>query len=251
MASYSVTEQTKANRYAERVTYDAPLIHSILSSSPLTHVSFNAPTSTGPHPTILPMLSALSSHPLDPSKSVIYLHGSSHSRLTTLCSSPDGLPVTLSTASLDGYVLALSPFNHSVNYRSAIIYGTAHLVTSPDETLVAMEAITERLVPGRWEGSRVPPTPSEVKQTGVLRVEIESASGKARRGGPHSDRKDERDAEVTGRVWTGIVPVWEEMGEPVEGEGNEVGRVPGYISGWVRGENAGRKAYAEEGAVDQ
>ncbi|KAF2224334.1 hypothetical protein BDZ85DRAFT_196254, partial [Elsinoe ampelina] len=233
-------------------SYDAPLIHSILLASPITHVSFippsTAPDSPPTHPSTLPMLTALAPSPSSPSEKVIYLHGSSLSRLTKLCSpssSPSGLPVTLSTTLLDGYVLALSPFSHSVNYRSAIVFGRAHLVTSRDEILAAMEAITDRLVPSRWENSRVPPTESEIRQTGVLRVELEGASAKVRRGGAHSERRDLKDEGVRGRVWTGVVPVWEEMGEGVEGADNEVGEVPGYIQGWVRGENARRRAWAE------
>ncbi|PNS17991.1 hypothetical protein CAC42_3950 [Sphaceloma murrayae] len=260
MATYPVTEQTKAGRYAERASYDKTLVHSILSSSPIAHVAFNAPSSTSTgtatHPSVLPMLAALSPSPHDPTSSVIYLHGSSHLRLATLCdptpSNPDGgLPVTLSTTLLDGYVLALSPFSHSVNYRSVIVYGRAHLVTSPDEIMVAMESITNRLVPDRWDNSRVPPTPSEIKQTGILRVEIEGASAKVRAGGPHSDRRDLKNEETVGRVWTGVVPVWEEMGHPVDGSENGAGDAPGYVKGWVRGENAKRRGYAEENAVDQ
>ncbi|KAF2155778.1 hypothetical protein K461DRAFT_265282 [Myriangium duriaei CBS 260.36] len=254
--TYPVDERTKANRYNSRTTYDAPLIHSILSTVPVVHVAFTAPLSPSQSPSfpsILPMLAALAPSPASPTdQTVLYLHGSSTARLSTLCSSdPQGLPVTISAAHVDGYVLSLSPFSNSVNFRSAVVFGRATLVTDEAEIASALEVITDGIVPGRWGHSRVPPTKSEIRQTGVLRVEIEAGSAKVRSGGPHSERRDLRDEEVRGRVWTGVVPMWEVLGEPVASGDNEVESVPGYIAGWVRGENAKKQGYAEGAAVEE
>ena len=164
---------------------------------------------------------------------------------------------------MDGLVLALAPFrtsplpisthpltppDNSCNYRSALAHGTAHPVTSPAETLHAMTLITNNMLPTRWERSRNPATPAELKSTSVLRITIETASAKIRTGGPADDRKDLKDEELRGRVWTGVVPCWTEWGAPVEGEMNGAGEVEGYIEEW-RGEVNGRNREGAYGAV--
>jgi len=88
--------------------------------------------------------------------------------------STPGLPITIAASFLDGLVLSLTPFHNSCNYRSAIVYGYAELVEDADEALYAMKAITDNMLPQRWEKSRVPPSSAEVKSTSILRVRIES-----------------------------------------------------------------------------
>jgi len=165
----------------------------------------------------------------------VYLHGSSAARMMQLGSSnpKEGFPVTIAATKLDGFVLALTPFSHSCNYRSAVVCGLAYEVTDPEEKMWAMKLITEGIVKGRWEGTRVPPTKSELNATGVLRVEIQSGSAKVREGGPHNDKKDLRDEEVGKRVWTGVVPAWESVGEPIASETNKVEKVPQYLADWA------------------
>jgi hypothetical protein len=84
---------------------------------------------------------------------------------------------------LDGLVLSLTPFHNSCNYRSAVVYGHAQLVSDRAEALYAMQKITDNLLPQRWDKSRVPPTEAELKSTSILRVRIASASAKIRVGG--------------------------------------------------------------------
>lgn len=176
-------------------------------------------------------------------EAAVYLHGSSAARLSRLtAASPGGLKVCISATKLDGYVLALTPFNHSCNYRSAVVFGHAQLVKDEDEILYAMELITNTMIPDRWDNSRTPPTKSEITATGILKVIIESASAKVRSGMPHDDRKDAKDESLTARVWTGVVPVSEMLEEPVASPENRVERLPVYIDGWVKQANARSKA---------
>lgn len=151
-----------------------------------------------------------------------------------------GLPVTIAATKLDGLVLALTPFHHSMNYRSAVLYGFATLVIDPSEKVWAMELITDHVVPGRWEHSRIPPDKGEMTSTHILRVEVVSASAKVRQGGPHDDRKDLRNDAMRKRVWTGVVPVEERIGEPVADETNTAA-TPEYLTSFVQRENAKRK----------
>ena len=84
---------------------------------------------------------------------------------------------------LDGIVLARSVFEHSINYRSVVVLGTATPVTDPDEKNAVLEAFTEKLLPGRFADAR-PPTRKELKATGVLSLPLDEASAKVRDGGP-------------------------------------------------------------------
>lgn len=190
------------------------------------------------------MLGAMGSY--NDEESYVYLHGSSAARLSRLTtgSGDEGLPVCVSATILDGYVLALTPFNHSCNYRSAVLFGYATRVTDQDELMYAMELITNRLVSDRWENSRTPPTKAEVTATGVLKVRIETASVKVRHGGPHDDRKDLKDEAVTARIWTGTVPVMQVLGEPSANPENQVKQLPVYVRRWVDDTNYASKAQA-------
>jgi hypothetical protein len=111
---------------------------------------------------------------------------------------------------LDGIVLARSVFEHSMNYRSVVVLGTAATVEEPEEKLVALEAFTEKLLPGRWEEARQP-TRKELKATSVLWMPLDEASAKIRDGGPEDG--DTPDAELD--VWAGHVPLVVQALEPV------------------------------------
>jgi len=97
--------------------------------------------------------SASLSDPLD-----LYLHGYVSSRIMNL-SSPlsKGLPVCICASKVDGLVLSLTPYSHNYNYRSAILFGHAKVVEDVEETLWAMELITNSVVSDRWRNTRVPP----------------------------------------------------------------------------------------------
>ncbi|KAI4730935.1 hypothetical protein E4T49_01328 [Aureobasidium sp. EXF-10728] len=248
--TYPQDERTNAKRYAKRVTYDKDAVRSIVDAAPILHVSFNAPPTEGTEPqfpTILPMLGATADD-----GHIIYLHGSSAARLFRLGAGQEDLklPVCIAATILDGYVLALTPFNHSCNYRSAVVFGYATKVVDTSEMLRAMELITNHLVADRWTNSRTPPTKSELTATGILRVEIDTASVKVRNGGPHDDKKDLKDEATTSRVWTGVVPVHQVMGEPVASPENMVKQAPASVKSWIEDTNSMRKDHMTESMKD-
>jgi nitroimidazol reductase NimA-like FMN-containing flavoprotein (pyridoxamine 5'-phosphate oxidase superfamily) len=185
----------------------------------------------------------------------IYIHGYVSGRMFRLSSTggdgegkqeEEGLPITVAATHMDGLVLSLTPFHNSCNYRSAICYGYATLVTEHEERLFAMKKITDNIVPGRWENSRIPPTKAELASTSILKVRVVSASAKVRTGGPSEDRKDLGNEELKRGVWTGVVPSWLTWGEPVAGKENGRESVEGYIEKWRLEENARGKEYAFE-----
>jgi nitroimidazol reductase NimA-like FMN-containing flavoprotein (pyridoxamine 5'-phosphate oxidase superfamily) len=129
----------------------------------------------------------------------VLLHGSAASRMLRTLS--DGFDVCLSATLVDGMVLARSAFHHSMNYRSVVLYGKARPVTGDDQLERALEAFTEKLVPGRWADVRWP-SKKELKGTAVLALPITEGSAKVRTGPPIDDDEDyARD------VWAGVVPL--------------------------------------------
>ena len=223
-----------------------------MNSCPVVHVSFPTPDPEDPFPAVLPMLGIMASYsapsaplsePLD-----LYIHGYISSRLMRLGetspSEEEGLPITVAATHLDGLVLALTPNNHSYNYRSAVLHGYAVPVTDADEKVWAMQQITNSVVPARWENTRVPPTKTEMTSTQILRVKVVDASAKIRSGGPSDDRLDMKNEELRAKTWVGVVPAWTTFGEPVASAENRLKSVPGYLGAFVQRENVGRKANA-------
>ncbi len=102
---------------------------------------------------------------------------------------------------MDGLVAARSVFSHSVNYRSAVIFGTAAIVTDDDERWQALRLITDHLIPGRWAVARQPTT-KEMAATAVLSLPLTEASVKVRTGMP-KDEPEDYDLDV----WAGVLPV--------------------------------------------
>jgi uncharacterized protein len=135
----------------------------------------------------------------------LYWHASAGSRLLRAA---NGSPVCVTLYHLDGMVLARSATNHSVNYRSVVILGTANLLTDAGEIEHALEGLVESIYPGRWAQLR-PMTEKERKETGVMYVDLAEASAKVRAEGVHDDAGDE-----AWPVWAGVVPVRTVRGEP-------------------------------------
>lgn len=127
----------------------------------------------------------------------LYLHGSSANRSLLMAA---GQQVCVTITLLDGLVCARAVFHHSMNYRSAVIFGGARLVTEDDEKLAALRAVTDHLVPDRWDHAREP-TRKELAATAVLALPLDEASVKIRSGGPKDDPEDyETD------IWAGVLP---------------------------------------------
>ncbi len=127
----------------------------------------------------------------------LYLHGSSANQSLR---SADRQQICVTVTLLDGLVCARAVFHHSMNYRSAVIFGTARLVDDPEEKLAALKAVTNHLVPGRWDHARAP-TRKELAATAVLALPLEEASVKVRSGGPKDDPED-----YDSDIWAGVLP---------------------------------------------
>ena len=135
----------------------------------------------------------------------LYLHGSSANRSLLAAA---GQEVCATITLLDGLVCARSIFNHSMNYRSAVVIGPARLVTDEPERLDALRAVTEQLAPGQWEYARQP-TRKELAATAVLAVPLAEASVKVRSGPPHDEPED-----CESGIWAGVIPAALTFGQP-------------------------------------
>lgn len=140
-----------------------------------------------------------------------------------------------------------------MNYRAVVIHGYATPVTDREEKIYALTLLTDGIMPGRWDATR-PPVDSELTATGVLRVKIEAASAKIRRGPPKDERRDLESEEVTGSIWTGVVPCSTQWEAGVEGgggkpEGEVKEKVVGVIEEITRGWNEDGRKEAEERAA--
>jgi len=180
-------DRIRVKREPKRGRYDRETIDAILDEALLCHIGFEVDG----QPYVIPTLHARVGDTL-------YVHGSSASRMLRHAGS--GAQVCVTVTLFDGLVLAKSVFNHSVNYRSAVVFGTATLVQG-DEKRAALHALTEQLVPGRWDEVRRP-TEQELKATSILSLPIDDASAKVRTGGPEEEPED-----VDLPFWSGVVPV--------------------------------------------
>ncbi len=128
----------------------------------------------------------------------LYLHGSAASRM--LRNLDHGIPVCVTVTLIDGLVLARSIFNHSMNYRSVVVLGTAIAVRDPQEKLETLRLLSEHIIPGRWEDSRQP-NEKELKATLALRLPITEFSAKVREGDVIDDEED-----YSFPTWAGVIP---------------------------------------------
>jgi len=243
------------NRYKHQAVYELTTIHSIINTSPVLHVSFT-PAPSDPFPVIIPLIGQMASYerpsaslgdPLD-----CYLHGYVSSRIMNLArSSPDskGLPVCIAASKVDGLVLTLTPNSHNYNYRSAVLFGYATLVQDVSEKLWAMELITNSVVADRWRHTRVPPNAGEMASTQIMRVKIDSGSAKVREGVPNDEKVDLEDRDVLDKVWTGVLPLYEQFGEPVPGPYNEIKEVPEHVIAYRERLNKANFEYATKAAT--
>jgi uncharacterized protein len=181
--------RTRVKRGHERADYDRATIDAILDAALVCHLGFERDG----QPYVIPTLHARIGD-------LLYVHGSAASR--TVRALGEGIPACVTVTLVDGIVLARSVFEHSMNYRSVVMLGTATPVTDPDEKCTVLEAFTEKLLPGRWADARKP-NRRELKATGVLSLPIDEASAKVRTGGP--DDGDTADAELD--VWAGHIPL--------------------------------------------
>jgi nitroimidazol reductase NimA-like FMN-containing flavoprotein (pyridoxamine 5'-phosphate oxidase superfamily) len=191
------SDRTRIRREPERAVYEQAEVKAILDAGLVAHVGFVDPD--GGFPVVQPMAYGRIGD-------VLYLHGSSGAR--QLRALATGTDVCVTVTHLDGLVLARSGFNHSMNYRCAIVLGRTRLVTDENEVAAALDEMVDRLVEGRAAHLR-PLSRRERSASIVVAVGLEESSAKVRTG-----PTDDDEADLDWPVWTGVLPLTQQRGEP-------------------------------------
>ena len=191
--NYSITKTNKVRQLRENAAYDKESVYQVLDAGLVAHVAFVQDES----PVVVPMIYGRVGDK-------IYLHGARKARVIRLLEKTTRacLNVTL----LDGIVLARSAFNSSMQYRSVTIFGSPHIIVNSEEKLRAMRVISEHSMPGRW-GELRDSHEREVKMTGVIQLDIESASAKISAAGP-----EDEDEDYDIPIWAGVLPIKTSIG---------------------------------------
>lgn len=216
MPEFTIDDLNQIKRRPQRGSYERDVVYGIIDEALYCHVGFIQ----GGQPIVIPTLHARLNDAL-------ILHGAKASRMLKHVAS--GEPTCVAITLLDGLVFARSAFNHSMNYRSVVVFGHGRLIEDPDEKWQAVETLTEHVARGRWADSR-PPTPKELDATAFVSMAIERASAKIRSGPPGDD-----EADYALPIWAGVLPTGLQPGEPLPDPRLAPGiALPGYLSHYSR-----------------
>ena len=199
-APLSPTPRSTVRRGATRARADRAELYAVLDAGLVGHLG----VVLGGAPVVLPTGYGRRGDTL-------YLHGSTGA--ATVRAAAAGSPVCFTVTHVDGVVYARSAFHHSVNYRCAVVHGSARAVTDPDERLLGLEALTEHLAPGSWTATRRPDR-KELAATAVVALDLAEASVKVRTGPPADDERDLPGPGDPDPVWAGVLPLRTVPGEP-------------------------------------
>lgn len=201
----------RVRRHPERGHHDRDILYSIIDGAWYCH----AATVRDGWPVVIPTLHIRIGGQL-------YIHGAVAAGL--LKNLGEGAPVCVTVTHLDGLVLARSLYNHSANYRSAVVFGQAREVTDPAEKMAVFRAFADRVAPGRWDDARQP-NDREVRTTRVFAIPLENASAKIRQGPPADDPED-----MDRPTWAGVLPLRTVYGDPEPDPAQSpAAALPGYL----------------------
>jgi len=187
-SEYEISKQNKVRQLREKAAYDQDTVHEILDAGLVAHVAFVQDGA----PVVVPMLYGREGKTL-------YLHGARKARVIRLLEGSGAACVNVTL--VDGLVFARSAFASSMNYRSVTVYGKARLVDDWEDNKHALHVIAECTMPGRRADLRKS-TDNELKMTGVIAIDIDSASAKISTGMP-----DDEDIDLDTPVWAGVLPL--------------------------------------------
>lgn len=207
------SDRTRVRRIAENADYERATLHAIIDAAYLCHIAFADAKGTHCIPTAC---WREGEH--------LYVHGSNGGRLVKLLD--QGIHVCVTITHLDGLVLARSAFNHSMNYRSAMIYGSFEREGDEAAKRASMAAFMDKIAPGRQAEVRTG-SDKEFDATTILRIALDEAACKVRSGGPNDDAED-----MSVAAWAGVLPFQVQKLAPVRHEQCEVPE-PGYVSAWA------------------
>ena len=213
-SSSAPSPRTRIRRLAEKANYEQQTLYAVIDEAYLCNIAFNDGTSTHCIPTACWRIG-----------NALYVHGSNGGRLTKNLLA--GTQVSIAITHLDGLVLARSAFNHSMHYRSAVIYGTFELVEDKQAKIAALDALMDKIAIGRKHEAR-PGNDKELAATSVMRISLEEAACKISNGPPSDDEED-----LQLPVWAGVLPMSIQYGEPIHADNGALA-TPEYVKNWAQ-----------------
>lgn len=211
MKEYQQSKLNRVKRGQNRAVYDVEKINSILDAGFLCYVGYIYQG----NPITIPMAYARK-------EDKIYLHGSTGNRM--LLSILKSKETSITVMHLDGLVLARSGLHHSVNYRSATLFGNLKRIDNDLEKTEILKLIVNQMVPNQWSTLR-PMHQKELDRTLVVEFTIETASAKIRDVGVADEPEDyELD------IWAGVIPIKQIAEYPIPDKGKpEKMEIPKHI----------------------
>jgi nitroimidazol reductase NimA-like FMN-containing flavoprotein (pyridoxamine 5'-phosphate oxidase superfamily) len=196
MKEYQKSKLNRVKRGKKRATYDVEKINTILDAGFIGYVSYTFQGKS----IAIPMAYGRKDN-------TIILHGSQANRmLTTLLEAKE---MSMTVMHLDALILARSGFHHSVNYRSATLFGTVKKIEEKEKKEAALFYFMEHMMKGRWDGIR-DMNEEEYERTLVVEMTIETASAKIRDVGV-SDEPEDYELDI----WAGIMPLKQVTAYPI------------------------------------
>ena len=200
MKEYQKSKLNRVKRGQNRATYDVEKINSILDAGFLCYVGYIYDG----NPISIPMAYSRKDDK-------VYIHGSTANRM--LLSILESGKTSITVTHLDGLVLARSGLHHSVNYRSATLFGSLKKIENDNEKIVILGDIVNQMVPNHWDTLR-PMYQKELDRTIVVEFTIETASAKIRDVGVNDEPED---YELP--IWAGVVPIKQVAEYPIADDG--------------------------------
>ncbi len=213
-AALPPTDRTRIRRVADNASYERATLHAIIDDAYLCHIAFADASGTHNIPTACWR-----------EGEYLYVHGSNGARMMKVLAR--GAQVCVAITHIDGLVLARTAFNHSMNYRSAMIYGTFEKVDGEDEKRRSMHVLMDKIAVGR-QGAVRAGNDKEFDATTILRISLHEAACKVRAGGP---RDDADDLKLT--PWAGVLPLVVWRAAPVRDDHCDTPD-PDYVRDWAR-----------------
>ena len=199
-------------RHDEREVFDRDAINRLLDNQYVAHVGFIDQDNGLPF--VIPMGVARDNDR-------ILLHGSTGSRMMRQIA--QGIDLCVTVTQLNAIVVARSAFNSSMNYESVMIFGVARVLEDAEKD-IALERITEKLVPGLWNYGR-PLVAKEMAATMIVELSLDKISAKSRTGDPSDDDED-----LALPIWAGLLPIETKVGAPITAENAAAIPVPSHIA---------------------
>lgn len=210
-------KKRELKRKPQRSVSEQEEIYAILDEGLVAHIGFIDPQSN--EPIVIPVAYARDGNR-------ILFHGSTGSR--TFMALKEGVKVCATITLLDGLVVARSPFNSSMNYRSVMAFGTPRAIEG-EAKIAALHKVSERLIPGLWDAGREQTT-KEFAQTMAIELELDDVTAKRRIGGA----LDQEDAHLG--IWAGEIPMTTRFEAPITNEDSKGVPIPSYISEMLKTE---------------